>query len=534
MRKIKIILSAVLLFAIALAFTACINKKISDLIFEIQSDGTYALTYCLMDASNDIVIPETYKGKAVTKIGDNAFKNCYLVESITVPKSIKSIGADAFFGTEKLTKLNYLGTWDDWVQIDLSDTYMNSAGYFIDFYLNDELVTEIDFTTEKEVKSIAFDFNQFFYGAKIPSSAISAIPKNKLSKLEIVSGLAIPDGAFLDASSLKEVTLSSSIKSIGEDAFKNSPYIEKVNFNGTVSEWASIDFKNAYANPLYYGESLYINGELVSEINISGTTKISDYAFINCQNATAVTIGEGVTSIGDSAFSNCKNINSVQLAQSTKTIGESAFAGCGVSSFVIPDNVTTIGRRAFDNCSKLTSVTIGKSVQKIENQAFYDCVKLEKVNYTGSIDDWVLIEFEMSGSFEANPIFLSRNLYLNDVLVTEVVINASVVKDYALYCCDSLTSVTLGDGVTSVGYSAFWHANKLSSVVIGKNVKQIELSAFASIALFNSVTFEVTEGWYCVSEGGATTQISSTDLQDSLTAKKYLGATYCYHTWKRD
>ena len=531
MRKIKIILSAVLLFAIALAFTACINKKISDLIFEIQSDGTYALTYCLMDASNDIVIPETYKGKAVTKIGDNAFKNCYLVESITVPKSIKSIGADAFFGTEKLTKLNYLGTWDDWVQIDLSDTYMNSAGYFIDFYLNDELVTEIDFTTEKEVKSIAFDFNQFFYGAKIPSSAISAIPKNKLSKLEIVSGLAIPDGAFLDASSLKEVTLSSSIKSIGEDAFKNSPYIEKVNFNGTVSEWASIDFKNAYANPLYYGESLYINGELVSEINISESTKIASYNFINCQNLMAVTVGEGVNEIGRGAFQNCKNLEGVQLPQSLKTIGAYSFAGSGVTSFVVPDNVTTICENAFDDCEKLTSVTIGKSVQKIKNKAFYGCIKLEKANYTGTIDDWVSIEFE---SNDSNPIESSHNFYINDVLVTEVVINASVVKDYALYCCSSLTSVILGDGVTRVGYSAFWYANKLSSVVIGKNVKQIELSAFASIALFNSVTFEVTEGWYCVSEGGATTQISSTDLQDSLTAKKYLGANYCYHTWKRD
>lgn len=531
MRKIKIILSAVLLFAIALAFTACFNNESTDLIFELQSDGTYMVADCEMTVSDGIVIPDTFKGKAVTKIGDEAFKHCYLVESITVPKSIKSIGADAFYGTERLTKLNYLGTWNDWVQIDLSDTYMNSAGYFIDFYLNDELVTEIDFTTEKEVKPIAFEFNQFFYGAKIPASAISAIPKNKLSKLEIVSGLAIPDGAFLDASSLKEVTLSSSIKSVGEDAFKNSQYIEKVNFNGTASEWASIDFKNAYANPLYYGENLYINGELVSQINISESIKIASYNFINCQNLTAVTVGEGVTEIGRGAFQNCKNLEGVQLPQSLKTIGAYSFAGSGVTSFVVPDNVTTICENAFDDCEKLTSVTIGKSVQKIKNKAFYGCIKLEKANYTGTIDDWVSIEFE---SNDSNPIWMSNCLYINDILVTDVVINASVVKDYALYCCNSLTSVILGDGVTRVGYSAFWSANKLSSVVIGKNVKQIELSAFASIALFNSVTFEVTEGWYCVSEGGATTQISSTDLQDSLTAKKYLGATYCYHIWKRD
>ncbi len=508
MRKMKIILSAVLLFAIALAFTGCFSNEEPDLIFELQSDGTYALADCEMSVRDGIVIPDTFKGKAVTKIGDEAFKHCYLVESITVPKSIKSIGADAFYGTERLTKLNYLGTWDDWVQIDLSDTYMNSAGYFIDFYLNDELVTEIDFTTEKEVKSIAFDFNQFFYRAKIPATAIDVVPKENLSKLEIVSGSTIPDGAFLGATWLKEVTLSSSIKSVGEDAFKNSQYIEKVNINGTASDWASIDFKNAYANPLYYGKNLYINGELVSEINISEATKIARYNFINCQNVTAVTIGEGVTEIGRNAFQKCQNLESVQLPQSLKTIGAYSFAGSGVTNLVIPDNVTSIGMYAFDGCEKLTSITIGKSVQKIESHAFYDCSYLEKVNYTGTIDSWVSIEFE---SNDSNPIWMSNCLYINDILVTDVVINASVVKEHALIWCYSL-----------------------KGVVFGENVKQIEANAFSFAQLLESVSFEVTEGWFIESRGAVIAQISSADLQDPATARAYLRSTYGYYSWKRN
>ena len=44
--------------------------------------------------------------------------------------------------------------------------------------------------------------------------------------------------------------------------------------------------------------------------------------------------------------------------------------------------------------------------------------------------------------------------------------------------CDELTSVVIGDNVTSIGSFAFLACNKLTSVVIGKSVTEINATAF--------------------------------------------------------
>lgn len=145
MGKLKVILSILTLICVALSFSACFGGEESALTFQLLSDGTYALTDCVMEESGEVIIPETYKGKKVTKIGDEAFKHCFLIEGITIPKSIKSIGADALFGTERLTKINYLGSWDDWVSIDFEGDASNGSNpvfFSNNLYINDVLLTD--------------------------------------------------------------------------------------------------------------------------------------------------------------------------------------------------------------------------------------------------------------------------------------------------------------------------------------------------------------------------------------------------------
>ncbi len=511
MGKLKVILSILTLICVALSFSACFGGEESALTFQLLSDGTYALTDCVIEESGEVIIPETYKGKKVTKIGDEAFKHCFLIEGITIPKSIKSIGADAIFGTERLTKINYLGSWDDWLNIEFSDAWSNERGDFAEFYLNGEKVSDINFTTEKQLKSVMFDFYQFFYSAKIPASAINYIPKNKLNKIEIVSGDTIPSGAFSEFSTLHEVTLSSGLKTVGEDAFKGNEYIEKVNFNGSVLEWATIDFKNAFANPLYYGNMLYVNGELIANINLTGIDKVANFAFINCENLTAVTIGEGVTDVGERAFHNCENLETIELGEGLKNLGVYSFSNCGVKNLVIPNSVVSIDSSAFSDCLKLTDLTVGNSVKNVYSQAFDGCVNVEKVNYLGTIDGWVSIDFEGDASNGSNPVFFSNNLYINDVLLTDAVINANTIKANSLSWCYSL-----------------------KNIVIGENVKRIDKGVFVFLQP-TSVSFTVYEGWSACDERNSTsTPISSSDLQNDATANEYLKSTYCYYTWIRN
>ena len=65
-------------------------------------DGTYAISAGTTKYLEEIVIPDTYKGKAVTVILDSAFSGASNLKSITIPDSVTSIGDDAFKGCTSL------------------------------------------------------------------------------------------------------------------------------------------------------------------------------------------------------------------------------------------------------------------------------------------------------------------------------------------------------------------------------------------------------------------------------------------------
>lgn len=72
-------------------------------------------------------VDETWEGKEFTKefiipnniknINAYAFKENWILEKITIPKSIESIDRDAFTDCENLKEIIYLGTVEDWYNI---------------------------------------------------------------------------------------------------------------------------------------------------------------------------------------------------------------------------------------------------------------------------------------------------------------------------------------------------------------------------------------------------------------------------------
>ena len=110
---------------------------------------------------------------------------------------------------------------------------------------------------------------------------------------------------------------------------------------------------------------------------------------------------------------------SCQINQKTKVIYDDAFSDCtSLTSVIIGDGVISIGRGAFYKCTSLTSTNIPKSVTSIGSDAFYNCDSLTSV-YISDIASWCGIEF---GNSYANPLCCGANLYLNENIVTELVI----------------------------------------------------------------------------------------------------------------
>jgi len=80
--------------------------SVSDLTFTLNGDGTvYSVTDCLESASGSLDIPSIYNDLPVTSIGDNAFRNCPSLISITIPDSVTSIGRYAFYYCTSLTSI---------------------------------------------------------------------------------------------------------------------------------------------------------------------------------------------------------------------------------------------------------------------------------------------------------------------------------------------------------------------------------------------------------------------------------------------
>ncbi len=161
--------------------------------------------------------------------------------------------------------------------------------------------------------------------------------------------------------------------------------------------------------------------------------------------------------------------------------------GTDVTEVVIGEGVTSIGNYAFYGCSALTTVTVPNSVESIGKYAFGLCDSLKKVNIS-DVGAWCNINF---GAKTANPLCCGAELFLNDALVSDLVIPESVtsIKDYAFEGCDFLNSVTIGENVTSVGYRSFYECTNLKSVVIGNKVATIGAYAFNNCDQLSEVAF---------------------------------------------
>ncbi|MGM9824894.1 MAG: leucine-rich repeat protein [Paludibacteraceae bacterium] len=228
---------------------------------------------------------------------------------------------------------------------------------------------------------------------------------------------------------------------------------------------------STYAYDFQSGD-LYYN--ITSETTVEVTYQVYD-SKTNYQGLSTATIPETVTYDG--------------TTYSVTSIGDKAFYYCSdLTSITISESITSIKEYAFYKCTSLSSVTIPKSVISIGRYAFYFCSALTKTNYTGGIADWCAIDFE--GCSVGNPTYTSKNLYINDVLVTDLVIPFGVefIGHGAFAGCHDIQSITISSSVTQIGIAAFDDCIGLTSLSIPYSVKIIGNHAFEDCSNLSSIT----------------------------------------------
>ena len=237
------------------------------------------------------------------------------------------------------------------------------------------------------------------------------------------------------------------------------------------------------------------------------------YGKIESENWTFGKFGANIIS---NEFDETTNLWTITFDDVVTTIGSSAFSECsGLTSITIPDSVTSIGYYAFYNCSGLTSITIPDSVTAIGDYAFENCYNLTSV-YITDLSAWCEIDFD---SYDTNPLYYAENLYLNNELVTNLVIPNEItkIKPRVFYGYSSLISVTIPDSVTTIGSSAFSECSGLTSITIPDSVTTIGSAAFSECSGLTSITIPdsvITIGSYAFCRCG---RLTSVTIPDSVT-----------------
>lgn len=84
------------------------NRKfvsLGNLAYKYLDDGTIEITSCSDRNATSIDIPSEINGKSVTRIGTDAFSNCYNLTSINIPYGVTSIGDYTFLSCYSLTSI---------------------------------------------------------------------------------------------------------------------------------------------------------------------------------------------------------------------------------------------------------------------------------------------------------------------------------------------------------------------------------------------------------------------------------------------
>jgi len=339
------------------------------------------------------------------------------------------------------------------------------------------------------------DYDGMASSLSIPSAinghTVKQIDTGALSDNRIITSVTIPNGvttigfsAFNGCIKLEKIKFSSNLDTVCENAFNNTKwfnnqsnglvYVGKVayKYKGDMPRNTKITVKS---DTVSISESAFKDCANLTAILIPSSVKhIDKYAFYNCQGLTKLNFNDGIERIENDAFGSCEKLTSVNFSETLKSIGAFAFVECKkLSEITIPQSVTSVGEYAFSGCENLASVTVSDDLPYVGGRAF------EKTKWLNSQPDGVVYIGKSAYGYKGD---MPKN--------TELSLKSGItnISGYAFYEEKNLTSVKIPETVNRIGNWAFLDCEGLKNVNIPDGVKRIESWTFSNCSSLTNIT----------------------------------------------
>ena len=318
------------------SFYGCESLKKINIPHTVQQIDIHAFEDCKVLSA--ATIENTSTNPSVLKtISSRAFRECWKLQKIEIPKTVESINSEAFYGCGKMSAVTFENN-------SVLETIGDSSFQYC---------TSIkSLKIPKTVKTIGSNaFGQILKtGPTQYVTSLTSLTFDSGSVLETIGG-----GAFKYASGITSVAIPNTVKTIGYEAFAFTSSLTSLTFgNNSVLE--------TLANDCFEWAS-------IKSITFPKTLKtIGNGAFQENQTLSSITFESGavIESIGSFAFSGCRIKGSLVLPEGLKTIDMYAFESNqdyttpsnSLTSVTIPSSVTSLGHGIFYACHKLKTATI--------------------------------------------------------------------------------------------------------------------------------------------------------------------------------
>ena len=429
----------------------------------------------------------------VTSIAYEAFNWLENMTSVTIPKTVTSIGCNAFLvGCDALTTINYAGTTSQWksyfgstLSLPLATKVVCSNGTVtpalsgkcgknVSYSISDDGVLTISGTGA---------MNNFTYEGDDSSDCPWHGVRYALKKIVVKDGVtSIGSCAFSFDFSVTDVTLPSSLKTIGRSAFSGC-----------------------------YG--------LTSVVIPEGVTSIGAYAFALCSAIKTITVPASATELGNCAFDTGEYYDGSYHTQLTdiyyKGTAQQWYQAGGNSAY--NPQFTTV----YCQGKALSTTSSGQC----GDSAFW---KLDKTGTLTIYGSGAMYDYPIDDNQDSTspwPVGVVKRIDVQEGITTIgayafcYTVNATALSlpdslttiGQDAFCCYGGTEIVVPDKVTSIGDFAFNTCKNLQTITLPAGLQNIGI-CFIECDALKTINFGGTMEQWLVCGGGQSTFPTTTSV----------------------